>query len=166
MDKAADLHLSTLDSFFNRVVAAQLGTQVHALLEQITWWDPETVPEWFRNPQTQAERMTACALRMPEVQELLREFPGALVYNEQSVEAVTDSTWTSAVIDRLVIYPDGSALIVDYKTDRDTSRESMLAAHASQMQSYRALISAALSIPPERVAVKLLVVRDGSVYSL
>ena len=66
----------------------------------------------------------------------------------------------------LVIYPDGSALIVDYKTDRDTSRESMLAAHASQMQSYRALISAALSIPPERVAVKLLAVRDGSVYSL
>lgn len=146
--------------------AAQLGTEVHALLEQITWWDEENAPSWFRNPQTPAEKMAAHALRLPDVQELLREFPGAQVYNEQSVEAVTDSTWTSAVIDRLVVYPDGSALIVDYKTDRDTSQEAMLAAHSSQMQAYRALISTALSIPPERVAVKLLAVRDGSGYSV
>lgn len=146
--------------------AAQLGTEVHALLEQITWWDEENAPSWFRNPQTPAEKMAAHALRLPDVQELLREFPGAQVYNEQSVEAVTDSTWTSAVIDRLVVYPDGSALIVDYKTDRDTSQEAMLAAHSSQMQAYRHLISAALSIPSERVDVKLLAVRDGSVYSV
>ena len=146
--------------------AAQLGTEVHALLEQITWWEEDEAPSWYHHPQTTAEKLAAHALHLPEVQELLREFPGAQVYNEQSVEAVTDSTWTSAVIDRLVIYPDGSALIVDYKTDRDTSRESMLAAHSSQMQAYRVLISAALSIPPERVAVKLLAVRDGSLYSV
>ena len=146
--------------------AAQLGTEVHALFEQITWWNKQNAPSWFRNPQTEAEEMAAHALHLSEVQELLREFPGAQVYNEQSVEAVTDSTWTSAVIDRLVVYPDGSALIVDYKTDRDTSCESMLAAHSEQMLAYRQLVSAALSIPPELVAVKLLAVRSGDIYQL
>ena len=146
--------------------AALLGTEVHSLFEQITWWESENAPEWFRHPQTEAELLTARALCMPEVQELLREFPGALVYNEQSVEAVTDAAWTSAIIDRLVIYPDGSALIVDYKTDRDTSRESMLTAHSGQMLAYRKLVSESLSIPSERVVVKLLAVRSGDIYQL
>lgn len=146
--------------------AAQLGTEVHSLFEQITWWDEALAPDWYFHPQSEAEKMAAQALHQPQVRELLREFPGASVYTEQSVESVTDSTWTSAVIDRLVIYPDGSALVVDYKTDRDTSRESMLAAHSTQMQAYRRLVSAALSISPEQVAVRLLAVRDASVYDV
>lgn len=158
--------VSAVSSSLGDGSAARLGTEVHALFEQITWWDAENPPSWLLNPRSEAELMAAHALSMPSVQELLREFPGAQVYNEQAVESVTDSTWTSAIIDRLVVYPDGSALIVDYKTDRDTSQEAMLAAHSAQMTSYRSLVSAALSIPPERVQVRLLAVRSGFVYSV
>lgn len=138
---------------------AKLGTAVHALFEQLEWLDESGLPPWCEHPQTEAEKMAGGALQVPAIRRIFDKasFPeGSQAYNEQRVEAVTEAEWTSASIDRLIIKPDGSALVVDYKTNKNASNLKEL--YHGQMSEYRKLVAGALGIPLAKVEVCLVAV--------
>jgi len=138
---------------------AKLGTAVHALFEQLEWWNEGSLPPWCRHPKTEAEEMACAALQEPAIRRIFDKasFPeGTQVYNEQRVEAVSGAEWTSASIDRLIIKPDGSVLIVDYKTNKDAS--NLKEEYREQMSGYRKLVADALGIPLAKVEVCLVAV--------
>lgn len=138
--------------------ALAFGTAVHALFEQIVWWDEAAVPCWVKHPQNEAERTAARALRCPEIRALFdrAQFPGAQAYNEQSVESVSGGEWISASIDRLIIRPDGTALIVDYKTNLNAGH--LADEYRGQMALYRRLVHEATGVATERIEVLLVAV--------
>ena len=146
--------------------AADFGTRVHALFEQIGNCAQDPLPGWATNPALAEERVVAQALQQPDILALLSPPPGAVILREQSVEAVTDSTWTSAIIDRLTLTTEGNrvaaAHIIDYKTDRrrgDTPQEqdaALRTRHQAQMEAYRDLVCRAFGLEPSRVQVTLV----------
>lgn len=142
--------------------AAELGTAVHALFEQIEWWDDNARPSWYGTSTPEA-RMVTRALQVPEIMNLFAPIPGAEVYNEQCVEAVDGNVWTSAVIDRLVLVGD-HAYIYDYKSNAQKGMsvsefdKCLRDEYCSQMTEYRKLVAAALKLPPEHVSATLVAV--------
>ena len=142
-----------------RAKAMQLGTEVHALMEQILWWNPDAAPTWYERPATEAERIASAALHHPAIQPLFTPVPGAEAYNEQRLEAVTGTTWTSAVLDRLILYPEQQrAHIIDYKTNRDATGLKEL--YRPQMQTYRKLVAQATGYPRDHISVTLIHLSD------
>lgn len=156
--------------------AAEFGTAVHALFEQIEWLEqqPEDLFPDNRTPEANTVRK---ALKDETVAALFRPMPGQEVYNEQDMDALWkmngEDVWVSGTIDRLVLTYEGerivSAHIIDYKTDQRkgaTAAEqdaSLCAKHLSQMQSYRKLIIAAFGLPEAAVSVTLVSVpSDGA----
>lgn len=135
------------------------GTAVHALFEQIEWLDADNAPAWVKYPADAAERLAAAALRVPEIRALFdaASYPaGTVVYNEQSVESLSGNEWISACIDRLVLRGDGTALIIDYKTNVQT--EHLAEEYRGQMSLYRSLVHGATGIPEEKIDVLLVAV--------
>lgn len=143
----------------SREAAMSLGTQVHALFEGIGWWDEASLPGWYVSPETEAQQMARRALDCPEIRDLFlsENFPeGTKAYNEQHLEAAKGTTWTSAVIDRLIVLPGEAALILDFKTDRLDDDERLRQRYGKQMEEYRRLTAAALDIPTEKAEVMLV----------
>lgn len=137
----------------------EFGTAVHALFEQLVWLDAANAPAWLKKPANAAERLVAAALRVPEIRALFdaAAYPaGSVVYNEQSVEAVEGEDWISACIDRLVLRGDGTALIIDYKTN--VHAEQLEETYRGQMTLYRRLVHGATGIPEEKIDVLLAAV--------
>lgn len=138
--------------------AAEFGTAVHALFEQVEWLDKGEQPGWLNAPQNEAERLAARALAVPEIRRffLSAEYPGAEVQNEQLLEKIERNTWTTAIIDRLMLLPDGTALILDFKTD--WARKGLEDRHRHQMEQYRSLVHEATDIDLQNISVCLLAV--------
>lgn len=147
---------------------ADFGTKVHEYWEQITWLG-ESKPAWLEQPLTDEQKTVAAALQQPGVQELFTRQPGQEVYNEQSVEAISENDeWISASIDRLILNYDAkgaliSAHIIDFKTNAPALRagfatfEDWLMAHyKKQMHAYRELICQAFDLPEQAVKVSLI----------
>ena len=67
------------------------------------------------------------------------------------IEAIDGNSWISGVIDRLLLH-DGSACIVDFKTDHADSPEQLRERHSNQLNAYARIVSRITGIPPERIA--------------
>lgn len=147
---------------------AQFGTDVHTCFEQVTWLT-ESLPSWYQDPDTTAQKVVTEALGQAEIAALFTPTPHQEVYNEQAIEAInSQNEWISATIDRLVLTYDESgkltaAHIIDFKTNKPVphdgydSFESWLLAHyIGQMRAYRHLISAAFELPESAITVSLL----------
>ena len=149
--------------------AADFGTAVHALFEQVEWLE-DGAPLPFSPQDSPEAAVVAAALQQPDIAALFREKEGCQVLNEQDISAISpvdgSPTWISGTIDRLVLSTEGNrvaaAHIIDYKTDRrrgDTPQEqdtALRARHQAQMEAYRDLVCRAFCLEPSRVQVTLV----------
>ncbi len=147
---------------------ADFGSKVHKTWEQILWTEAtEKLP--FSTPQNDEQTVVHHALQQADVAALFTRRPGQEVYNEQSVEAITDQDeWVSATIDRLILTYNAAgqvvaAHIIDFKTNHPCPRDGygsfrdwLLAHYAHQMRSYRQLICSAFSLQNDAVTVSLI----------
>ena len=154
------------------VDAAEFGTAVHALFEQVEWLS-KAQPGWLAEPLSAEEKLVAEALQQEPIRALFTRQPGQVAYNEQSIDAIEGEKWISGTIDSLVLTRSGdkavAAHIIDFKTDirrGDTAaaQDALLCdTHRAQMKAYHALICKAYNLPPHAVSVTLISCpRDGA----
>ena len=149
--------------------AADFGTAVHALFEQVEWLE-DGVPLPF-SPEDSPEAAIVCAaLQEPGIAALFRRNGDQEAYNEQDIDAIEfldgKEAWVSGTIDRLVLTMQGNSVvaasIIDYKTDvrRGASPQeqddALRARHSTQMEAYHRLIRGAFALPPDKVTVTLI----------
>lgn len=159
---AAELRLA------EQPTGADFGTEVHECWEQVEWLKHEGgLP--FSSPHNEAQKVVYNALQQDEIAELFTRQPGQEVYNEQSVEAISENDeWISASIDRLILNYDAkgaliSAHIIDFKTNApalraefETFEDWLMAHYKKQMHAYRELICQAFDLPEQAVKVSLI----------
>ena len=149
--------------------AAHLGTELHALMERVEWWEPgQPIP--IPDDGSKAAKLARAVFDVPQVAAIFHRTPGAVAYNEQHVESLWEhggEVWTSGTIDRLVLTYEGdkvvSAHIYDYKTnvrDRNADEQAQDAAlkaeYKGQMEAYRDLMMAAFDLPADAVQATLV----------
>lgn len=144
--------------------ALQYGTNMHSLMETITWLDETPFSgqgEMARNVMKLLERdeWRAMLEKRQRRVELRREIP---------VEGRVDGEWVRGIIDRLHLHRDETnrivrAEIIDYKTDRLSDPEALRARHADQLLIYRELICQALELDPGCIECMLLGMHSGCI---
>lgn len=146
--------------------AANFGTAVHEVFEQIEWVDAHT-PALLEKLQVKfpaaVEEVQHC-LAAPEVAALFEPDPKATVWCERKFELVLDGEFCSGVIDRTVIQ-ERSAMIIDFKTDRvdDESIEGATAHHQPQLALYRRVLSLLTNLPEKAITCHLVFTRPARV---
>lgn len=137
------------------VESAAFGSAVHAVFERITRWDEGNKPEWALHPATEAEHTVAACMEVPSIREFFTPPETARIMKEQRIEAIDGNSWISGVIDRLILH-EGSARIVDFKTDHADSPEQLRERHSSQLNAYARIVSRITGIPPERITCTIV----------
>lgn len=137
------------------VESAAFGSAVHAVFERITRWDEGNKPEWALHPATEAERTVAACMEVPSIREFFTPPETARIMKEQHIEAIDGNSWISGVIDRLILH-EGSARLVDFKTDHAVSPEQLRERHSSQLNAYARIVSRITGIPPERITCTIV----------
>ena len=154
----------------NKSKALQFGELVHRHFEQISWLDE--LPEL---PDRAAGRVVAECLDQAEIAahferpdgefQLLREQP-----IETQDETEGEGQWISGIIDRAVIfYEQGkpkSISIIDFKTDRDESAESLREKYATQLETYRTAMHRVTGVPREKISCHLLATALGEMIEI
>lgn len=103
--------------------ARNFGTLVHAMFEEIEWFDDESLSKlektWGeRSEATEALAHVRRALESSDFQEALRRpSQSAEVWRERRFEILIDGQWLSGTFDRVVVESD-RATIIDFKTDK------------------------------------------------
>lgn len=153
----------------NNQEALALGSQVHALFEQIEWWYPDFEISNKSSYPKEALTHFESAMASPVCQQALSK-PSLTqghhveLWREQNFEILLPEGWTSGIIDRAVIEMDSSgkavsARILDFKTDRLTSESEarqVATKYHAQMKIYREAVSLLLDLPLEQVNGELL----------
>jgi ATP-dependent exoDNAse (exonuclease V) beta subunit len=120
----------------------QFGTEVHALLERVTWIDEE-LPIL---PTNEAGNAVAALLKNPALLHLFeRQNRSITLFREQCVDAVINDKFLTGVIDRLLIHrsPDNSVTrveIIDFKTDTLNDPAELIDRYATQMAAYQSTL--------------------------
>ena len=152
--------------------AADFGTVVHALFEDIEWLPEDFDPESFHLPTSNkaAEQHVRECLSHQEPRALLTR-PGTPteVWREKRFFHILDDdtgkpeSYCSGIIDRVVLHLDlagevQAAEIIDFKTDRlgEGELDEAVERHESQLRLYREILSELLGIPERNIACKLL----------
>ena len=141
--------------------AMRYGTEVHALLERITWVD-ETPPQL---PRSDAGKSVAQLIRNPSLRHIFeRQGRGIDLFTEQATDAIIGNELLTGVIDRLHLHRDDAGLvskieIIDYKTDAVAKPEDLLERYSPQMHAYRKALEAIH--PGVEIICTLLSVRHG-----
>ena len=119
--------------------AMAFGSEVHQLLEAITWLDeqPPTLPDNAAG-ESAKRLLEADSTR----KYFMREGRDIRLLREQAVDAVIDGQWISGVIDRLHLHCDANGAvtrveIIDFKTDALDDTATLAATYAEQLQAYR-----------------------------
>ncbi len=173
VDLARTLHLGG-------VAERARGTLAHAWLEEVGWIEEGPPPE---TRLREIARREAPSLSREEVEGLLGRFrawlesgpirevlsraaypQGATIEAEVAFAHRIDGSLVRGQIDRLVIWEEGgapAAEIVDFKTDAPGAGdagalEERVAHYRSQIDAYRAAVSAGRGIPRERVGARLV----------
>jgi ATP-dependent exoDNAse (exonuclease V) beta subunit len=89
------------------------------------------------------------------------------VRREHPFALMTDGRLQQGSIDRLVLYYHGDQLvaadIVDFKTDADIAAAKEK--HRDQLLAYRDAVSRSFALPPDHIAARLLMVKEGVIIS-
>ncbi len=132
---------------------AAFGSEVHALLASVLWWDEAGASAWLdaRRVAGHGERALTEALaclRGPGAETVFGRVAGETVevWRERAFEIILDQAWVTGVFDRVLVRRDASGAAVrvdvfDFKTDRfaatgDAGHE-LRARYAGQMSLYR-----------------------------
>ena len=103
------------------------------------------------------------ALAKPDFRAALDCPPGARVFNELAYSRHLDAdSVESGAFDRVVLMPDGSCRIQDFKTDA-CAPATLLLRYADTMRTYRAAASALFGLPESRIRLELLHTPTGAV---
>jgi ATP-dependent exoDNAse (exonuclease V) beta subunit len=144
----------------------KFGTQVHALLEGISWID-ETPPQL---PPGEAATVVAGLLHNPALAGIFeRRGRDVGLYREQATDAILDGKQLTGVIDRLHIHRNVEGMvkrveIIDFKTDAVKEPGELIAKYSAQMAAYRAALE--MIHPDAEVQCVLLSVRHGQLVFL
>lgn len=127
--------------------AEEFGLAMHAVLEQIEWWDPA---QKLRGDARVVEQTRQC-VRAPGVTELFEPTGPDEAWREIPVDLLEPEAVWSGVVDRLVVRrrPDGritKAIVVDFKTDRVDQAHTLEGRHREQMRVYRKAVAQALHL--------------------
>jgi len=146
--------------------ALQYGTEMHAIMEAITWLDEHP----FHATGEKADKIATLLKRDDWRTMLERRNRNVELQREIPVEGTVDGEWVRGVIDRLHIFRDEMggithAEILDYKTDHTDDAEVLLQAHAGQLRIYRQLIAKALNISTQQIQCRLLGLHAGCIVS-
>lgn len=101
-------------------------------------------------------------------QQLVSQPLTARVRREYKFATLVDGTLQQGSIDRLVLLYHGDQLvaadIIDFKTDTDLAAAKEK--HSEQLLAYRDAVGTSFTLPPDRIAARLLMVTDGSVVAI
>jgi ATP-dependent helicase/nuclease subunit A len=159
--------------------AADFGTAVHALFEDIEWLPVDFAPENFHLPTPNAaakDHVREC-LSHPEPRALLtRPATPVEVWREKRFFHILENdsgepdSYCSGIIDRVVLHKDmagdlQAAEIIDFKTDRlgEEELDEAIRRHGEQLRLYRQILSSLLRIPEAKVSCKLLMTHSNRV---
>lgn len=139
----------------------QFGTEVHALLEQITWTD-ESAPNL---PNSDAGQAVSRILQNPTLSPIFQRAGRNIeLFREQGADIIQDGKLLTGVIDRLHLHQDANGKVVkveiiDYKTDAVEQTAELAERYQGQMHSYRQVMQ---SIHPNaEVICSLISVKHG-----
>ncbi len=157
--------------------AREFGTLVHALFEQIEWSDGldlDALEARFRSGRQPSASLDEAfgqvwgvlgdaALR----EALARPGEQAEAWRERNFEILLGDEWLSGTFDRVVLERDASgravvATILDFKTDRVETEESVAAAvekYRPQLETYREVLRRMTGLPGEAIRCRLLFTR-------
>ncbi len=165
--------------------AAELGTAVHTLFEEVGWLPgvDAAAAEAAAGGRLsvsdavwqEASQQFHTSLEAEAVQAALAR-PGddAELWRERTFEALVEEHWVSGCFDRVQIERDSrgravAATILDYKTsrlDREGALERAVAHYRPQMQLYRTVLSRLLELDETDIDLKLVFTRTGEVITL
>jgi ATP-dependent exoDNAse (exonuclease V) beta subunit len=144
----------------------QFGTEVHDLLEKITWTDA-SLPDLPHNDVGQA---VARVLRNPALDGIFKQQGRPIeLFREQGADVVLDGKMITGVIDRLHLQRDTEhkvtrVEIIDFKTDAVQQTAELVARYSGQMEAYRQTLQKLY--PEAEVLCTLLSVKHGELVSV
>lgn len=144
----------------------KFGTEVHALLEKVSWVD-ESTPVF---PETEAGIAVTRLLRNPAlIGVFARKGRMIELLREQTTDAIIDGKLLSGVIDRLHIHRNAEGTVVkleiiDFKSDTITDPDRFIDHHSGQMTAYRTALERIH--PTAEITCNLLSVRHGKLFSV
>lgn len=153
----------------NGTDAAAFGQAVHAIFEEIEWRDDSTAAIL----QTHAVANPAAAIEVErcfengEVAAMFEPIDGAEVWLERAFELVIDGEFCSGVFDRVVLH-DGTAQIIDFKTDRvdDDTIAAAVKRHQPQLELYRRVLARLTGLEEEAITCQLVFTRPARVMEV
>jgi ATP-dependent exoDNAse (exonuclease V) beta subunit len=141
------------------------GTQVHSLMEKISWVD-ESPPAL---PDTDAGKAVAALLRDPALRAIFEKRGRRIdLFREQATDAIVDGSLLSGIIDRLHLHRDAAGAVervevIDFKTDAVKTPQALIERYSGQMAAYRAVMEK--MHPQASVLCYLLSVRHSALVS-
>ena len=140
--------------------AANFGTQVHDVFEQIKWYTglPPILDE-------SVEQTLRSCFAQPEIRELFTQPSGqTTVWRERAFSYVEDDQFVNGIFDRVVLYRNENgaishAEIIDFKTDRihaDKTIEQATEHHRPQLEVYRKALARIVGVKKTAITLKLL----------
>jgi len=146
----------------------EFGTAVHRVFEQIVWWTPGQSLEGDKD----AIALVKKCLAVREILALFkRETDRDEALVELPVEFMEKNSWWSGVLDRLILRRTAGgalrqAVLIDYKTDRIDSIDTLRERYAEQLTIYRRAIATALKLDTDRVEVIIVSTHLGELLKL
>ena len=128
--------------------AAEFGSEVHALLARVEWWDEAEAESWIAARRAEGvheatlEKAVA-VLRAPGLAEIFTRPRGPVeLWREKEFDAICDGAWVTGRFDRVIVEQDATgratrAAVFDFKTDRRADAAQALQRHAQQLRMYR-----------------------------
>ena len=144
--------------------AMQRGTEIHALLEKITWLDDDATNLSALPP------VVLAALKNHDIASLLSHGGRSIVCQKEiPVDGMIDGVLVRGIMDRVHIERSNDTIvaveIIDYKTDVGATANDLLEKHREQLLHYRALTAKALGVSKNMVKCYAIGLHQG-VYAL
>ena len=157
----------------------ELGTQVHALFENVEWWEKKAdLSKWLeqqgKGTSKQAMDIFSRAMADPEVKKIF-SLPAQKteVWRERSFAYQKEGKMVQGIFDRVVLSLSESdeimaAEIIDFKTDRpgkDVGLDQLVDRYRGQLESYRSALVRLTGLPENKIRMTLLFTSMPQIFS-
>ncbi|MBO5803017.1 MAG: PD-(D/E)XK nuclease family protein, partial [Lentisphaeria bacterium] len=172
--KPSAAHEKEQTYIFREQKAADLGTRLHDILAEFGFYTNDSdVSAFLQNRCTAAEELQLLSsfFRSPEIQNALLMPAGRYeLWREKRFLSTLDNGIINGCFDRVLIRlaDDGTivdAEILDYKSDRDVTPETLQERHAPQLDLYRKVLANLIHLDSAKIRCTLLSIRYGFAVS-